>query len=485
MKKNTFKKAGVAVLTMAMLLSTGALAAVNVSAAGETITVAEATGLKAGDQVRVYQVAGLDDSNAWAWVNGFGDISGVPAAVSGIKDYDSSATATFANLLARNLDGKTYTEGTVGSPVSVGRGYYLVVAAPSEAGVIAQPMLIEVEDDATVTISNTKTSTITLEKTITNATEDGTVAADGKTAQAEAGAVVSYRLVSQIPAYDEGVTADQVKDYVLTDECDATLSIDASTITYFVAADKDAETGTEVGTLSDTSATGFKVTLEGQDILDNGTNYLIVTFDATVGNDPTIAEGKTDRSDANKNDVTLTYGNNFTTGGDSDDNPPELHDYADVYTSAVLVNEFKEDGTTVFPGVNFVLHKDTADGEVVKDDVTGADGKISFKGLDAGTYVLVEVKNEATKDYKTIDPVTIVVTNTGSNSVFSATADGSALTFDSTVKAFTDDITNQKLETLPATGGIGTYLFTIGGVSIVLLAGVMFVVYMKKRKVEE
>ena len=35
------------------------------------------------------------------------------------------------------------------------------------------------------------------------------------------------------------------------------------------------------------------------------------------------------------------------------------------------------------------------------------------------------------------------------------------------------------------TGGIGTYLFTIGGAAMVLLAGVLFVIYMKKRETEE
>lgn len=506
MKKNTFRKAGVAVLTMAMLLSTGALSAVNVSAADESITVAASTGLKAGDKVRVYQVAGMNASNKWEWKNGFGSVTGVPTKVSDIKDYDNDATEAFANLLAKNVSGKTFTRGSVGTAVSVSRGYYLVIAAPSEAGKIAQPMLIEVGDDARVTISNTKVSTITLDKTITAVTKGGTVKTGGKSAQAEKGAVVTYRLAAQIPEYDDGVTAADVQDYVLKDKCDATLTIDTDSITSFVAATKDAATGTAKGTVSGASATGFTVTMSGNDVLSNAKNYLIVTFNATVGDDPTIAQGKTDRTDANKNDAEVTYGNNFTTGGksdtdgdgdiDEDDEQPKLEDYADVYASAVLVNKFKEDGTTVFPNVKFELHKDTATGEKVASasgtDLTDANGQIYFKGLDAGTYVLVEVKTNATKDYKTLDPITIEVTNTGSDSVFSATANGSALTLSANndynggkVTAFADNITNEKLETLPATGGIGTYIFTIGGAAIVLLAGALFVVYMKKRRVEE
>ena len=50
--KKTFKRAGVAVLSMAMLLSMGAVGAMSANAAGESITVqATQTGLKAGDKV--------------------------------------------------------------------------------------------------------------------------------------------------------------------------------------------------------------------------------------------------------------------------------------------------------------------------------------------------------------------------------------------------------------------------------------------------
>ena len=44
---------------------------------------------------------------------------------------------------------------------------------------------------------------------------------------------------------------------------------------------------------------------------------------------------------------------------------------------------------------------------------------------------------------------------------------------------------NYYLDTLPATGGIGTVLFTAGGISVILVAGALFVMYMKKRNNEE
>ena len=47
------------------------------------------------------------------------------------------------------------------------------------------------------------------------------------------------------------------------------------------------------------------------------------------------------------------------------------------------------------------------------------------------------------------------------------------------------DLFNQYNDTLPATGGIGTVLFTAGGIAVILMAGALFVVYMKKRNAEE
>jgi len=50
---------------------------------------------------------------------------------------------------------------------------------------------------------------------------------------------------------------------------------------------------------------------------------------------------------------------------------------------------------------------------------------------------------------------------------------------------FENEILNEPDDTLPATGGIGTVLFTAGGISIVLIAGALFVMYMKKRNAED
>jgi len=46
-------------------------------------------------------------------------------------------------------------------------------------------------------------------------------------------------------------------------------------------------------------------------------------------------------------------------------------------------------------------------------------------------------------------------------------------------------VKDELADALPATGGMGTVLFTAGGISIVLIAGALFVMYMKKRNAED
>ena len=65
--------------------------------------------------------------------------------------------------------------------------------------------------------------------------------------------------------------------------------------------------------------------------------------------------------------------------------------------------------------------------------------------------------------------------------------DGSPATFhfESADGALQNEILNEYDDKLPATGGIGTVLFTAGGISIVLIAGALFVMYMKKKNSED
>jgi len=125
----------------------------------------------------------------------------------------------------------------------------------------------------------------------------------------------------------------------------------------------------------------------------------------------------------------------------------------------------------------------------------------AWRKLTRGTYTLKELYAPA--GYKVIPDLTINVeaardANDEFNGIYSATtSDGAgdivksdnatagALNYDGTAGALEARIVDPKADELPATGGIGTVLFTAGGISIVLIAGALFVMYMKKRNGEE
>jgi len=71
-----------------------------------------------------------------------------------------------------------------------------------------------------------------------------------------------------------------------------------------------------------------------------------------------------------------------------------------------------------------------------------------------------------------------VITNPNHN-------DTTTMQWNDTAKLVDTTVLNELADKLPATGGIGTVLFTAGGISIVLIAGALFVMYMKKRNAED
>lgn len=213
-----------------------------------------------------------------------------------------------------------------------------------------------------------------------------------------------------------------------------------------------------------------------------------VIYKAHLNENATVndANGSTD----NKNTVDLEYSNNPNGSGMGKTAPDS------VWVFTYKVDNTKWDATDAnnkkkLAGAGFKLY-DSKDKEVklIKDDNLSAyrpvkgtetgvemfsdeNGKFNIVGLDAGTYTLRETTTPS--GYNKCKDITVII-----NAKHVENSDGASanvtLEKDSTMKI---DVDNKKGSSLPSTGGIGTTIFYVVGVILMLGAGVLLVT--KKR----
>lgn len=230
------------------------------------------------------------------------------------------------------------------------------------------------------------------------------------------------------------------------------------------------------------------------DLLTNYQGYAVkLEYQANVTADAVKVNG---------NDVKLLINNN----GDDTENT----DHTEVYTYGIQVQKKFSDQRVTDKKVTFQLRTDkTQEGSAISmgetedgnyhvktaDDTTHTtnlkldeSGKLTITGLDAGTYWLVET--EVPSGFTKADPIEIVLTPNkeqlkdgettakvnGETSVAGAQVDNSTLS----VSVLKFDVLNQKGFSLPATGGEGTWMLTIGGIVLIVAAAGLFVASRKR-----
>lgn len=213
-------------------------------------------------------------------------------------------------------------------------------------------------------------------------------------------------------------------------------------------------------------------------------------------------------------DVGLLGNDEYTTsefvkiGVDNDGNPITEEKTMDNQTvthplAGAKFKLYKADGTTPYTN-------DTITAETVF--TTNSDGKLEIKGLDAGSYKLVETEAPTdyipdttpidvviTAEYETIsvDPdatagsgdeysyqalKSYTITIGGTTSTYTMTNDGAKKDAEVTQGDTTKEWQNRKGVTLPSTGGIGTTIFYVAGIVLVLGAAAILVA---RRKAEQ
>ena len=206
---------------------------------------------------------------------------------------------------------------------------------------------------------------------------------------------------------------------------------------------------------------------------------MVVVFNATVNENATV--GKT----SNDNKVFLDYAN---------DDTEIVEPGPTVQVFAFNLQVVKEDnGGQKLAGAKFDLFK--ADKTTKIATATSDDnGLVQFTKsgkeiqLAAGTYYVKETEapegyvlptGEAAWTEITVAPKITQKTSVGANDAqYELT--GLTNAGDNTFAFVTKTVKNVKI-TVPKTGGMGTTLFTICGASLIVLAGVMFVVLKRKK----
>lgn len=474
------------------------------------------------------------------------DLLGTDATVESISAMAANSEALYklaseAVESSQLSDANRYNELTTGTKLeNVEAGYYLLVPTnladtsdidedtfENEGGTVSAPILVAVPtvtqaEDGTYSVTEevvviAKSSTVFHKKKITGVESvngtDNTFSTSGDTAVAGEGDTITYTITNTIPRYKENVDKSKVNYYVV-DKYDANLELinkNAITVTL--------PTNLKEGTLKTTTVNKvgegqyYAYTVDGGDycvVRDDANRTFTVYFDYDVIEHAEKVEitakfkqlATAVPGTSIINDSELHYTNNYYKGSDS-----TLEDEVKSYTFDFDVFKYNTETKEALSGATFGLYKDITCAEENKITTATSNeyGLVDFAiELNEGTYYVKEtaapagfrvdenvyvveikakkVNNEDAGEYTGEYTVTV-----DGNEISTSVTVGEDVIYDgdntNTIPVF--GVGNTPGITLPGTGGIGTTIFTIGGIVLVLLAAAMFIVYMRRQKEEQ
>lgn len=434
--------------------------------------------------------------------------------------YDALAAQIRSNSITLDSETETADGGDVDITDLV-MGNYLVlvengmkVYSPSAVNLV--PVWNDEKDAwemSTPAVVNLKSEEVSITKTAETADDSDITASIGDR--------VNYTVTADVPGYP-AATLDDNKTFNIYDTLQAGLTLDADSIrvTGYVGGTEgeeinltDGNAGNPYYTLTTTDAadldgTGVSFSLAfNYDNLKDDSNAkfdtIRVTYSAAVNKDALVFNSNADSGNLG-NTAKLSYSNNpyATTVSYKD-----VTDDAKVYTYGIKITKVdSDDDSQLLPGAEFTVSLSengsnpisfvkTGDGAYRKAESgteagvttvttvtvgaegSGVQGMLTLSGLDADTYYLTETK--APDGYNKLgSSIEITIADTEPNGIVNDgtdSADGA------------DGYVEKKVENsdgfqLPTTGGIGTILFTAGGILLMGLGVIVLVFVILRRR---
>ena len=478
--KNLLKKIGALLVAAVMVLS---MCTAVFADEQETSVASKASltvqGLVSGETttVEVYKVVEWDAANSsWKLVND---------KIAGMVDFNTTPVTFNWGELAKNKNMlvKVKTEQVTDSTVTfqgLEIGAYYVYAQSEKTTYNPMGEAVYAYDETTGLMKpadktiDAKGSTYTLTKAFSGE--------KGKTTYqvVERGQEVPFTITATFPSYDKDATD---RAFQITDEPtgmkvkEVTVKVGevplaAGTDYKLVSVKDDGTDGDEITTLpaaedqkvrvrftsayigKDNRHAGQTVTVEVKAQITDADTF-VNKASSDKGSKPSEVNGKLGSITINKYDE-----NNSKLLADAEFSiAPMKEDEVGAKIQFVLVGQNK-DGQSIY--------KKATEEEIKNDDITkvtnivAKNGVVVAKGLDDGKYKIVEEKAPAGYSVVTVNDVTI---ENGGN------------------PTATVNVSDTKLHSLPHTGGMGTYLFTIIGV--VVMVGAAGAFFISRRKGSE
>lgn len=439
---------------------------------------------------------------------------------SAIQGLNAAQSEKFAAALKTSLTGTAVTpiQNTSGGIFSsLPYGYYLVVETShdaSDGSLISDPFLVCIPENGASTIVKdrtvkVKTSTANVvKKIVVNPGTSNEILVDSSTAAI--GDTVEYQAISSIPTYSD---SDTNITYSLTDTLSKGLDFNSIEKVSIIGGPSEIQLDSNDYTLtpnqptkdSNSGETIFNVNLTNSGHIrqwGNAGYRLKIRYSAKLNDSAQYGET------GNPNSIHLTYSIRDGSTKTTDD------DTVITYTYRLVVT--KTDNSSAqnkLAGATFELQKQDSDGTwkpVDSHTTSSVTGTTAFTHLQQGNYQLVETK--APDGYNLCDPIQFTVTATNTivgksysipDPTFLITEIGNTnvakdviATWDMPKSSgnFTFNITKDELDVtitdtpgfiLPGTGGIGTTIFTVSGIGILLIGGCLALLYFRKKRRSE